>query len=80
MSTVNLAEAKAHLSELVGQVAKGETVNILRRGKPVAQLTGVKSPRKPIDLSSLRAVTEDMTPHAEGTGAFMRRVRDDERY
>jgi prevent-host-death family protein len=36
MGNVNLADAKAHLSELVARAASGETVCITRRGKPVA--------------------------------------------
>jgi prevent-host-death family protein len=38
METVNLANAKARLSELVDRAAAGETVRITRRGKPIAQL------------------------------------------
>ena len=38
MVEVNLAEAKAHLSELVARAEAGETIQISRRGKPVAQL------------------------------------------
>ena len=32
MTTVSLAEAKAHLSKLVDRVEAGETINISRRG------------------------------------------------
>jgi len=42
MDTISLAEAKARLSELVARAADGETVQITRRGKPVAQITPVK--------------------------------------
>ena len=52
-----LAEAKAHLSELIDRVAKGETVQITKRGKPVARLIGDEKPRKPIDIEALRALT-----------------------
>lgn len=39
MRTVSVAEAKAKLSELLGQVAhRGERVIVQRRGKPVAAL------------------------------------------
>jgi prevent-host-death family protein len=36
MERVNLAEAKAHLSELVERAAAGDPVCITRRGKPAA--------------------------------------------
>ena len=52
MPNVNLAEAKAHLSKLVERAAAGETVRIMRRGKPVAQITAIKAQR--IDLPALR--------------------------
>src|SRR5713226_5547772 len=55
MGSVNLADAKARLSELVERAAAGETVRITRRGKPVAQITAVETPRERIDLSALRA-------------------------
>ena len=40
--TVNIHEAKTHLSRLLEQVEKGETIVIARAGKPVAELTAVK--------------------------------------
>ena len=36
MTEVSVAEAKAHLSELLDRVERGEEVVITRRGKPVA--------------------------------------------
>jgi prevent-host-death family protein len=80
MRTVNLAEAKARLSELVEQSGKGETIQIARRGKPVAQLTPVERPRKPILAEELRRVTENMPRQEESAGDFMRRLRDSDRY
>jgi prevent-host-death family protein len=38
MTTVNMHEAKTHLSRLVEQAAKGETIIIAKAGKPVAKL------------------------------------------
>lgn len=80
MGMVNLAEAKAHLSELVERAAAGDTVCIVRRGKPVAQITAIGSPRKPIDLSTLRALTRTMPRQGEPARKFLRRMRDEERY
>lgn len=80
MTTVNLADAKAHLSALVEQAAAGETVRILRRGKPVAQITAIQTARRPVDAAALRAVTDRMPAQAQGAGEFMRSVRDGERY
>lgn len=80
MATVNLAEAKAHLSALVERAASGEPVRILRRGKPIAQITAIATPRKPIDVAALRAMTDRMPAQAQSAGDFMRELRDSERY
>jgi prevent-host-death family protein len=77
---VSLAHAKAHLSELVERAAAGEPVCITRRGKPVAQITAVASPRKSINLAALRALTDAMPMQQESAGEFIRRMRDEDRY
>ena len=38
MINIPLAQAKNHLSELIGRVERGEAVAVTRRGKPVVQL------------------------------------------
>lgn len=38
MKTVNIHEAKTHLSRLVHQVSNGESVVIAKAGKPMAKL------------------------------------------
>ncbi|HEY1299450.1 MAG TPA: type II toxin-antitoxin system prevent-host-death family antitoxin [Stellaceae bacterium] len=80
MERVNLAEAKARLSELVKRAAAGEPVLIMRRGKVVAQLTGAEAPRKRIDPSALRAITEHMPAQSQPAGDFVHRMRNDDRY
>ena len=42
MTTVNVHEAKTHLSRLLAQVEAGEEVTIARNGKPVARLVACK--------------------------------------
>ncbi len=80
MVTVSVAEAKARLSELVARAAEGETVQITRRGKPVAQITPIQTPRKRVDVELLRSVREKTPMQPESAGEFMRRLRDDSRY
>lgn len=41
---MNIAEAKAKLSELLAAAAAGEDVVIARAGKPVARLTAIDEP------------------------------------
>jgi len=61
---VDLAEAKAHLGELVSSVEEGETVDITKLSKPVAT---VSPPMPPIDRAALQRVTDSM-PYGEGEG------------
>lgn len=48
MKTVNIHEAKTHLSRLLEGVANGESFVIAKSGKPVAKVTPVleKSPQR----------------------------------
>ncbi len=39
MTTVNIHQAKTHLSRLLAEVARGEEVIISRAGTPIARLT-----------------------------------------
>ena len=80
MRKLNLADAKTHLSELVTEVEAGETIQILRGGKPVAQLVPIASARKPIDSVWLESVTEGMPYQEESAGDFIRAMRDSDRY
>jgi prevent-host-death family protein len=80
MGSISLAEAKACLSELVERAGGGETVCITRRGKPVAQITAVETPRKRVDIAALRAMTDAMPPQRESARDFIRRMRDEDRY
>ena len=46
MTTVNIHEAKTHLSRLLAQVEAGEDVVIARNGKPVARLVPCEPPAR----------------------------------
>ena len=80
MKSVSLADAKARLSELVEEAAAGEPVCITRRGKPIAQITAIKLPRKRVNAAMLRRLTDRMTFQSESAGEFVRRMRDSDRY
>jgi prevent-host-death family protein len=54
MITMNINEAKAHLSSALEKVARGETVVLCKRNKPVAEIRPVKEPlrkKRPIGLA-----------------------------
>lgn len=80
MDAINLAEAKAHLSELVDRVEAGNSIDITRRGKPVARLTAVAGPRKPVDAALLRSLTATMPFQTQSAADLVRSMRDGDRY
>jgi prevent-host-death family protein len=47
MRTVNIHEAKTHLSRLVEAAAKGESFIIARAGKPLVKVVPVDAPSAP---------------------------------
>jgi len=44
MRTINIHEAKTHLSRLVEEAAKGDSFIIAKAGRPVAKVTAVDAP------------------------------------
>jgi prevent-host-death family protein len=53
MITVNMHEAKTHLSRLVEQAAAGETVIIARAGTPLVRVSALEAPATPRRLGFL---------------------------
>ena len=47
MVTVNIHEAKTHLSRLIERAAKGEPVIIAKAGKPLVRMVAVEAPQAP---------------------------------
>lgn len=80
MDSYSVADAKAHLSELVGRAEAGETIEITKRGKPVARVIPAECPLQPIDVDALRKLTANHKVQTEGAGEFVRRMRDEARY
>lgn len=77
MSTVSIATAKSHLSELISKAEQGEIIEIERHGRPVARLVPVQRPREPIDFDWLQSVA-DSIPQTEPDS--VRKMRDEDRY
>ena len=53
MITVNIHEAKTHLSKLVDRAAKGESFVIAKAGKPMVQVIALEAPKEPRRLGFL---------------------------
>lgn len=56
--TVNMHEAKTHLSRLVEDASEGEEIVIAKAGKPVARLVAVRPMRKRRKLGWLKGKLE----------------------
>ena len=80
MDAVSLADAKAHLSELVDRAEAGESIDITRRGKPVARLMAVAKPRKRIEAALLQSLTATLSPQVQDAADLVRSMRDGNRY
>ena len=76
MAAINLAEAKAHLSELVSKAENGEETIIMRRGEPVARLVPIAAPKK--SLRSLSAFRATLPKARKSSTALIRKLRDED--
>lgn len=54
MQTINIHEAKTHLSRLLEQVAEGEEIVIAKAGKPIARLVPLDAAPKKRPLGLLK--------------------------
>ncbi len=55
-------------------------VEITRRGRPVARLTAIVTPKKRIDAASLHSLTSSMPDQATKAADLVRSMRDSDRY
>ena len=46
METVNMHEAKTHLSRLVEKAANGESFIVAKNGKPMVKVVAIDAPKK----------------------------------
>jgi prevent-host-death family protein len=76
MTTCTVAEAKAHLSELLARVENGEELVITRRGRPVAQLSPIRPVKRAPDWQAIRAFRESMPIVETSASDLVREMRD----
>ncbi|MDP2784118.1 MAG: type II toxin-antitoxin system Phd/YefM family antitoxin [Sulfurimicrobium sp.] len=79
MKTASVAEAKAHLSALLGNVESGEDVLITRRGKPVGRLIAVRDESlSRFDMTALRdfVAAQPLAPMNKGLTVAEMREQD----
>lgn len=73
---VSVAEAKAHLSELLKAVEMGETIEITRRGRPIASLAPVQTRPRPVDIAWVDRATAGMENSDVSAVDVVRTLRD----
>ena len=54
METVNIYDAKTHLSRLVDKAASGEDVVVSRNGKPLVRITRLEAPKPRVRFGVLK--------------------------
>ncbi len=77
MQTVSVADAKARLSEILARIEGGGEVVITRRGQPVARLSAIKSPKKPLDFDALDSLRARQAVARTSSVQMIRRMRDE---
>jgi prevent-host-death family protein len=77
MVTVNVAQAKAHLSELLDKVEAGEEVIITRHGRAVAHLHSASPQKLPLMLDDLAAFRATMPSLRRPSVELLREMRDE---
>ncbi|MCR4304251.1 MAG: type II toxin-antitoxin system prevent-host-death family antitoxin [Gallionella sp.] len=79
MSTVNLATAKAQLSELIGRAEGGEEIVITRHGRPVARVIPATPVKQPVPLERLAELRKRLPPwEGKSSAKLLRELRDEE--
>ncbi len=77
MDTVNLAQAKARLSELLDKVEAGHEVIITRHGRAVARVSPVVRPKRPLPLRELAEFRATLPPLRRPAVELLREARDE---
>jgi prevent-host-death family protein len=75
----SIAEAKARLSALVEQAARGEAVTLTRRGKPVARIVPADelNPKPKLDLAVLKKFRASLPRSRLSSVVMVSKMRDE---
>ena len=78
MRTVSLAEAKAHLSELLNTVEAGEEILITRHGRAIARVSPPEKQKRPLPFKRLADLRNTLPAWTEPSANRVRQLRDAE--
>ena len=77
MNQYSVVQAKAHFSEILAKVEAGHEVTITRRGAPIARLSSVLRPKRPLDLEALAKFRATLKPSRQSAEVLIRQMRDE---
>ncbi len=78
MHAMSLAQAKAHLSELLNAVESGEEVVITRHGRPVARVVPASPLKQPLPMQHLAELRHQVPAWKNSSAESLRELRDAE--
>ncbi len=78
MHAMSLAQAKAHLSELLNAVESGEEVVITRHGRPVARVVPAIPLKQPLPVQRLVELRHQVPAWKNSSAESLRELRDAE--
>ncbi len=77
MGAYSVAQAKAHLSEILKLVEGGQKVAITKRGRPVATIVPVQEqPKKAINWAAIEAFRRTLPRSRTSAARLVREMRD----
>ena len=80
MRIITLADAKAHLSAVLDDVAAGQQVVITRRGRPVARIVAEPAPRKRSAVAWVDGMRGFVEAQPQAGGSSVADMRASERW
>jgi prevent-host-death family protein len=75
MNTIDYTKCKARVSEILDRVEKGESIQITRRGKVIAEIAPLKKQVEPLSFEELETVASTMPIETQTAGEFVRAMR-----
>ena len=77
MGAYSVAEAKAHLSEILKLVAAGKKITITKRGRPVAAIVpNQEQPRQSINWAAIETFHKTLPRSKTSAARLVREMRD----
>jgi prevent-host-death family protein len=76
MKTVNIQDAKTHLSKLIDAAVKGEPFIIAKAGKPMVKVVPIDAPKARTDATWRTRASKDRAPRPNTCAAIVSACSD----